>query len=476
MQRWSAEGTLTLASHVGVGVQGSEEEAIFIEMIRNDLSEALGIGKDFIAVVDIQTPTPYPTAQPPSGEQWYLVTYSVTSEESEVSVLRQIHAIEHQATQPGSLLLQGDATETVISAGEIAREIELHPCTSVFLGPDVGFVTIRQWDETAAECVLNMPELQRVCGQFYTECLRFLFPGEECSQGLLIANSDRDAANPCTGQVGSSCEYTCANGFAATGDHICRPSGAFEGGACNAPPTCTDRIMNGDETGIDCGGSCPRCRSCDSLVLNSRTDCSGTRVNAVCSVECNPGFVLSGQFLCGPTGQFSGGMCNRTPPGSNAVGTGHWYACVAQDQSSDCTPYRDEQSCLAAWSQNGQDCTWEDVGHPPDPVGSVVVGLTLAISIADIPQESLILGGVARENPARFVWVERLMGELASVMRCDTTRLRFDSVRAASVVATFVVFPGTPSASDLVDLLSQAIADPTSSLCAYTTNQFLFVA
>src|SRR5262245_9250483 len=24
-------------------------------------------------------------------------------------------------------------------------------------------------------------------------------------------------------------------------------------------PTCTDRLLNGNETGVDCGGSCPAC-------------------------------------------------------------------------------------------------------------------------------------------------------------------------------------------------------------------------
>lgn len=387
VHRWSAKGTLTLASHLGVGVPGSREETVFVALVRNDLSVALGIDKNFIAVVDIQTPTPYPTQQPPSGEQWYVVTYSVTSEVSEVNVLRQIHAIEHQSTQPGSLLLQGDATETVISAGEVEREIELHACAPVFLGPDIGFLSIHQWDDAVGECVLDMPELERVCGQFYIECLRSLFPGEQCSEGLVIANSDRNRANPCAGEVGVSCEYTCADSFVATGDHVCRPTGVFEGGAC-------------------------------------------IRI-----------------------------------PGSS---TNHWYACMSQDQTSNCAPYTDERSCVAAWRQDGQDCQWGDVGHAPDPVGSVIVGLTLATDIENIPQKNLIMGGVMQENPARSAWVERFVGELISVMGCEASRLRFDSVRAGSVVVTFAIFPGVPDAWALVDILAQAIGDRTSSLCAYS--------
>lgn len=466
MQRWAAKGTLTVASHPGVGVQGSEEEEIFIEMVRTDVSEALGIGNDYVAVVDIQTPEPLPMEQPPSGELWYLVTYSVTSEESEVGALRSIHTIEHQSTQPDSLLLQGDATHAVISAGEVAREITLHPCTPVFLGPDIGFVGIHQWDATAGACALDMSELQRVCGHFYTECLRFLFPGVPCSDGLVIANSDRGLANPCSGEVGMSCEYNCADGCAAAGAHTCRSTGTFEGGACHCPSSCTDRIMNGDETGVDCGGSCPRCQRCESAVLNSRTNCSGTQVDAICRVECNPGFVLSGEFLCGRDGQFSGGVCNRIPR-PTAGGNGHWYACIAEDHSYECTPYGDEQSCSNARVEHGQACNWEAVGHAPDPAGSAVVSLTLALDMEEIPSENLVLGGDIRENPARLMWVEQLVSELSSVMGCDSSRLRFDSVRAASVIITFVIFPGTPDALELRDVLAQAIENPTSPLCTH---------
>jgi hypothetical protein len=36
--------------------------------------------------------------------------------------------------------------------------------------------------------------------------------------------------------------------------------GAYESGAAPAPdPTCNDGIQNGDETGVDCGGSCDPC-------------------------------------------------------------------------------------------------------------------------------------------------------------------------------------------------------------------------
>jgi hypothetical protein len=42
--------------------------------------------------------------------------------------------------------------------------------------------------------------------------------------------------------------------------------------AVSTAPTCNDGIQNGNETGVDCGGSCPACGSCVSIVLEIRTD------------------------------------------------------------------------------------------------------------------------------------------------------------------------------------------------------------
>ncbi|MEM9887850.1 MAG: 3-coathanger stack domain-containing protein [Bacteroidota bacterium] len=37
----------------------------------------------------------------------------------------------------------------------------------------------------------------------------------------------------------------------------------------NTAPTCTDGIQNGDETAVDCGGSCPPCMACPDETINS---------------------------------------------------------------------------------------------------------------------------------------------------------------------------------------------------------------
>jgi hypothetical protein len=51
------------------------------------------------------------------------------------------------------------------------------------------------------------------------------------------------------------------------------------GGSCAACPTCFDGIQNGDETGVDCGGSCGVCPTCNDGIQNgdeTGVDCGGS--------------------------------------------------------------------------------------------------------------------------------------------------------------------------------------------------------
>ena len=74
---------------------------------------------------------------------------------------------------------------------------------------------------------------------------------------------------------GGSCGATCANGQTCGDDGDCA-SGFCQSGACAPAPPCRDGIQNGDETDVDCGGgSCPRCG--DGKKCRSFTDCAGHR-------------------------------------------------------------------------------------------------------------------------------------------------------------------------------------------------------
>ena len=95
--------------------------------------------------------------------------------------------------------------------------------------------------------------------------------GPTCDDG--IQNGDETGVD-CGGSCPDACP-TCDDGI-QNGDE----TGVDCGGSCpNACPTCDDGIQNGDETGVDCGGSCPNaCPTCDDGIQNQGEegiDCGG---------------------------------------------------------------------------------------------------------------------------------------------------------------------------------------------------------
>ncbi len=69
---------------------------------------------------------------------------------------------------------------------------------------------------------------------------------------------------PCKKRKRGKCKKKLPNGTSCGG-------GACQNGRCVAA-TCSDGIKNGSETGVDCGGSCPRCANGQSCA--SRNDCA----------------------------------------------------------------------------------------------------------------------------------------------------------------------------------------------------------
>ena len=86
----------------------------------------------------------------------------------------------------------------------------------------------------------------------------FLAPGEDCDDGNL-ADGD-SCTSMCT-------DPRCGDGLLALGE-LCDDGNDDETDACTtscAAPSCTDALVSGDETDLDCGGSCGGCsigRSC----------------------------------------------------------------------------------------------------------------------------------------------------------------------------------------------------------------------
>ncbi len=63
------------------------------------------------------------------------------------------------------------------------------------------------------------------------------------------------------------------------------------------PATCFDGAMNGDETGVDCGGSCQPCPTCTDGIMNGNetgVDCGGPDCEA-CPETCDDGILNNGE-------------------------------------------------------------------------------------------------------------------------------------------------------------------------------------
>ena len=170
--------------------------------------------------------------------------------------------------------------------------------------------------------------------------------GKPCSYGLSIAHSDIICSGFSAGDA--PCNYTCDAGYTITGDHVCLRSGRMAGGSCvantcpeydvpNSPAQCgvdsdADSIPDLLSTTMECPYTCDtgytingtlycgpagnmtggRCRpnECTSglQVDHALYLCNGSTTD-VCDVQCEPGYSLRGQHVCGSDGVFTGGTC-----------------------------------------------------------------------------------------------------------------------------------------------------------------------
>ncbi|MDP4711789.1 MAG: T9SS type A sorting domain-containing protein [Saprospiraceae bacterium] len=91
--------------------------------------------------------------------------------------------------------------------------------------------------------------------------------------------------DPATGQCGAAVVPTCEDGI-QNGDE----TGVDCGGSCvpcEPAPTCEDGIQNGDETGVDCGGSCTSCTQEPAPTCEDGTQ-NGDETGVDCGGSCAP--------------------------------------------------------------------------------------------------------------------------------------------------------------------------------------------
>jgi len=110
--------------------------------------------------------------------------------------------------------------------------------------------------------------------------------GDECTSEACVAGIPdypvKAAGTPCMGDKVCNAVGACVT---CAGTNLGCPSGSF----CYLQQycfSCNDGVKNGDETGVDCGGSCPRCLG---ALCTANTQCaSGFCVDGVCcSTACD---------------------------------------------------------------------------------------------------------------------------------------------------------------------------------------------
>ena len=108
------------------------------------------------------------------------------------------------------------------------------------------------------------------------------------------------------------------------------------------PPTCNDGVKNGNETGVDCGGSCVRCVNGNTCA--SRDDClSGLCLDSNCeacgtTAQCNGGAdgpcacegTAEGTVVCNSSSVVVDDLtsCGQCPPGTNCFAGFGGFKCM----------------------------------------------------------------------------------------------------------------------------------------------------
>jgi hypothetical protein len=129
-----------------------------------------------------------------------------------------------------------------------------------------------------------------------TSCLN----GADCDSRVCDSNGNCAASSCADGeQNGTETDTDC--GGANPGCDRCPEQGTCladgdcvsadcNAGRCAAASTCNDDIRNGNETGVDCGGSDPGCQRCpDGAACNQASDCGNANCQGGLCISCEDG-------------------------------------------------------------------------------------------------------------------------------------------------------------------------------------------
>ncbi|MBL9023290.1 MAG: lamin tail domain-containing protein [Myxococcales bacterium] len=200
-----------------------------------------------------------------------------------------------------------------------------------------------------------------------------------CNAGT-CSSADTGAGTPCTEGGGLKCDGSGACVACLSGPDC--PSGVCQGNTCVAA-TCTDLARNGDETDVDCGGSCAPCGLGDDCLVPG--DCE----TGHCQATCQPVIVLGTSPLNGavnaPVGApiqitFSGAMTPSTLTAKTSLDSGPCTGSVqvSTDGFATCLPMT---SALASMSADDKTASFT-------PAPGLAFGSTFQIRVTTAAQDA----------------------------------------------------------------------------------------
>lgn len=191
------------------------------------------------------------------------------------------------------------------------------------------------------QCTVDAGEMHRCKGTTVQKCDGENWVDvEDCSAKGQECKVDGNGGATCSGGKQKKCETGETEGKCNPGSSCTEASGCASGvcgdnGLC-LPSTCSNGMQDGDETGPDCGGSCPKCvgepcskdehcitnycknRSCASPSCTDKVQ-NGTETGADCGGDCPPcpvGEECDTDSDC-KTGRCDGGSCADLPATCN---------------------------------------------------------------------------------------------------------------------------------------------------------------
>ncbi len=182
--------------------------------------------------------------------------------------------------------------------------------------------------------VTNEPEGKVISAQVPGDCKQVVCDGAGAEKEVLLATDTMDDGAECTTDTcvaGAPVHANLGAGTAcpATAAHVCDGNGAcvecIDGTQCAThvcgaagtclPASCADGVLNGDETAVDCGGTCNGCDTGQPCLV--ATDC----YNGICGADgmcaaptCSDSVQNGGVYLAndGETDVDCGGPCGAT--------------------------------------------------------------------------------------------------------------------------------------------------------------------